>query len=468
MKFAVFSDTHLGCKKNNPVTKEDSFRGFDESLDICIENNVDFVIHCGDMFDGINPSISDLCKTVSITESHVMGTKSCLEDVQHEGLTLPPNWINENYCIRLPIFAIHGNHDRSQRKILSPLELMTNKRLINLFKDVNLVDEQSLTREPVSFRKDGIQINLYGIGYLKDDELKELYPLNGTSRLVFVEPKSIDGVRNINILMIHQDASNNIIDKCPKFIDLIICGHEHKRKDIENKMGKMVLIPGSTVLTQLKNEKEHCLSVSLFEVSKNNIDGLYKPIKVPLESTREYFQDEIDLCDLDLDHPQEKKDFVEKKVLEILNHRKNMNIEPYVRININCSIDFYKELNSTFKEKFYQNSDEKYANCQVANKKMFYLVERTKNGTVREVSKRETNEESIMDMMKKIDKSQFKILDKDKLDQIIGSKTLDTEFRNKMIEMIEDKVDIYLKHNDFNNWQINDEADALSYINHLQ
>ncbi len=65
VKFLHFGDTHLGksgFKKEE--RKEDFFDNFKQVIDSAIEEDVDFVIHSGDLFDTANPSMETLIRTI--------------------------------------------------------------------------------------------------------------------------------------------------------------------------------------------------------------------------------------------------------------------------------------------------------------------------------------------------------------------------------------------------------------------
>ncbi|CDI83182.1 YALI0B14553p, related [Eimeria praecox] len=62
-KILIATDTHLGYKGEDPVRGNDSFRTFEEILQIGRREKVDFMLHGGDLFDENKPSRTTLYTT---------------------------------------------------------------------------------------------------------------------------------------------------------------------------------------------------------------------------------------------------------------------------------------------------------------------------------------------------------------------------------------------------------------------
>ena len=110
-----------------------------------------------------------------------------------------------------------------------------------------LVDTSEAT---TIIEKDGEEVAIFGFGGIAEERVRE--------QLVALDPKPVDGM--FSIFMFHQSVyeilpfSDDFIhyDELPKGFDLYVDGHIHSR--IEHTVhGKPFLIPGSTVLTQLKD-----------------------------------------------------------------------------------------------------------------------------------------------------------------------------------------------------------------------
>ena len=97
-KFAHIADCHLGSWSAHPKLREFSIRAFEKAIDICIKENIDFIIIAGDLFDNSIPAIDVLKRSFS-------KIRECVE-----------------HGIR--IYAIAGSHDYSPsgKTMLSVLE----------------------------------------------------------------------------------------------------------------------------------------------------------------------------------------------------------------------------------------------------------------------------------------------------------------------------------------------------------
>ena len=371
VKFAVFSDCHLGFNYRNQMLCNDSFNAFDESLKICVDNDVDFVLHCGDLFDSRTPQPFVVQRTISIAEKYVMGQWQHLDPINYGNLTLPPNWIDENYHIRLPIFIIDGNHDDACMKQTSPIEILSESRLVNYISGIHNSDSPSVRmRKPISLRRGDLQINIYGIPHMLEDELKKSVKLDNEMKIEFEKVEEVEGITNISILLIHQDIENYgkkdsirdyINQLCPDYIDLVICGHDHQRREpMTLECGVNIFVPGSTLMTQMKNKFVDEISVSIFDLSSNNKNALLSPEKKMISCTREFIKkDEFDMSECDADE-DEKVEILINDVYKML-ETKQKEYEPYIRIYLsNISSDFMNKINkkaeSIFKDKII-NSD---------------------------------------------------------------------------------------------------------------
>jgi len=86
-KILHLSDTHLGNRQYGSDTRRDDFtRAFDSAIDIALEENVDAVIHTGDLFHRRTPSLPIVTDCIEILR------KLADEDI--------------------PFYGIVGNHDR--------------------------------------------------------------------------------------------------------------------------------------------------------------------------------------------------------------------------------------------------------------------------------------------------------------------------------------------------------------------
>lgn len=119
-----------------------------------------------------------------------------------------PNFSNQNLNISLPIFTIHGNHDYPSNDFgkISVCDLLHASNYVNYFgKHINLMDEQgqkSMVIKPLIFNKKGLDTKLaiYGLGYIKDFKLHEMFKRN---LVVFEKPDEMEST--LCFFILHQN-----------------------------------------------------------------------------------------------------------------------------------------------------------------------------------------------------------------------------------------------------------------------
>ena len=93
------------------------------------EKNVDFLIHGGDLFHEHKPSKETLIKTGQLLTNHIFGDK---EHTFKVGASQSLNLKDGSLSIRLPIFAIHGNHDDpGGMNNLSNIDILHSTKLVS-------------------------------------------------------------------------------------------------------------------------------------------------------------------------------------------------------------------------------------------------------------------------------------------------------------------------------------------------
>ncbi|MCX8202644.1 MAG: metallophosphoesterase family protein [Candidatus Micrarchaeota archaeon] len=290
MKIGILSDTHIGY----PRFYEDSIRQADEAFKKACDES-DLVLVAGDIFDTKTPKFEIIASAMEI---FAYGKKV--------------NWKGKGIITeRLPVVAIHGTHDRRSKGMVNPVELLERAGLITNASDKVVVFEKK--SEDGSIEK----VAIHGVGGTTEDSIRETL-----GKLDF---KPIAGA--YNILMLHQTIKEVIpmaegisLEELPSGFDLYLCGHIHKRIVIE-KNGKKLLIPGSTVITQLKKEEEEPRAYVILDTKTNELT--FKDI-----DSRKFCYSEIEFKDADLN---EVIDAIKRKIDELIKNGESIN-QPIVRI----------------------------------------------------------------------------------------------------------------------------------------
>ena len=229
MRIAIVSDMHLGYER----FREDAYVQAASALDKA-SGMADAVIMPGDIFDKRNPKSDVMAEAVNIFRElsrRKWGAKVS-EFIARDG----------KCHTDVPVLGISGTHERTAMGKENPLNLLGLAGLI--------VDTSEAT---TILEKDGEKVAVYGLGGVSEERLRDT--------LKEIDPRPISGM--FNIFMFHQSTyellpfSSDFIrnEELPEGFDLYVDGHIHKMVEMEVH-GKEMLIPGSTVLTQLKDGEQ--------------------------------------------------------------------------------------------------------------------------------------------------------------------------------------------------------------------
>ncbi len=289
MIIGIVSDTHLGY----PRFYDDSFKQFDEAFKGACDNS-DLVILPGDIFDTKLPKFEVIAKAM---QSFEYGKQK--------------KWQVKSNTGEGAVVAIHGTHDRRSKEAINPVQLLERSGFITNLHDRTII-----------FEKNGEKVAITGFGGVPEEYAE-------TSLEAF-NPKPVPSA--YNILVFHQTILDVIpvatvglsLKKMPEGFDLYLCGHIHKRI-IMKKHGKFLLIPGSTVITQLKKEETEKKAYVLFDTKTG------EPKFVEINS-RPFFHQELQLVDADYT-------LVEKKCREFIESILEKDLEmPIIKIQVKGKI----------------------------------------------------------------------------------------------------------------------------------
>lgn len=233
VKIAIISDTHLGYARFEDDAAEQA-----ESAFLDAAKKSDLILYAGDVFDVKIPRLETMRHAVDMLRK--VGTSG------------------------VPIYAIHGNHERRSRDMVNPVQLLASTGVLNYIHGSGTVFEKNTER-----------IFIFGMGSVPED-------LAATALKTAVGRVEVPSGM-LRILMIHQtikdfslggekDLTMDEISGLP--FDLIVNGHIHKTiiNHEEN-----VLIPGSTVITQLKEDETAPRGYLVFDTATKKADFVEIP-----------------------------------------------------------------------------------------------------------------------------------------------------------------------------------------------
>ncbi|KXN70006.1 Metallo-dependent phosphatase, partial [Conidiobolus coronatus NRRL 28638] len=307
LKILISSDNHLGYMERDNIRGQDSINSFEEILNISNKKNVDMILLGGDLFHDNLPTRSSLHACMSLIRQYTFGSgeKSSRSKLNIESdMTLnfmdrfgTANFLSGDFRVRLPIFSIHGNHDDpSGVERLCSLDLLSTAGLVNYFGKFDRVD--AIDVHPILLTKGSVKVALYGIGNVRDERLYRTFRNNNVN---FYPPEDRD--EWYNILVVHQNriahSDTNFLPEAflPKWMDLVIWGHEHQcipNVEYNSERSFQVLQPGSSVATALSIGEADRKHAFILEVDSEK-NGELK--KIPLKTVRQFEIDEISLSE---------------------------------------------------------------------------------------------------------------------------------------------------------------------------
>ncbi len=228
MKIAILSDFHIGYER----FRDDAKRQSEEAIKAAC-NLADLIIIAGDIFDYRHPKPEVIAEAISLFKDADYGKLAArVESFDGRGKAYTD----------VPIIAIPGTHERRTDGEFDSVDLLG---LAGLLVNAN--------QARVVVAKGTQRVAVYGVGGTAEERFLET--------LKRLDPKPTPGA--FNVFVFHQSVyeflpfSDDFIrlEKLPEGFDLYIDGHIHSR--IESTChGKSFLIPGSTVLTQLKEGEQ--------------------------------------------------------------------------------------------------------------------------------------------------------------------------------------------------------------------
>ena len=229
MKLAILSDFHLGYER----FAEDAFEQAQAAVLLASEK-ADALLLPGDLFDSRIPKPETISQAFSIFRG-LAGKEWGARVTEFKAR-------DGRGCVcAAPIIAIHGTHEMRPKGLTNPIALLEAGGF--------LINAQSAT---VIIEKGEEKVAISGLGGVPERHAKDA--------LEALAPQPVPGA--LNIFMFHQSISDFIpargellgTEDLPRGFDLYVCGHVHHSAQA-TCMGKPLIIPGSTVVTQLKEDE---------------------------------------------------------------------------------------------------------------------------------------------------------------------------------------------------------------------
>ncbi len=249
MLLAILSDFHLGYDR----FRDDAYRQAQEALESAA-SSADALLLPGDLFDIRAPKPEVLAEAINLFRSvSKRKWEARVKRVEAEGKAYTD----------APVIAIPGTHERRAQRMENPVNLLALAGMLIDVSDGLAVIEKG--KEKVA---------VYGIGGVSEEHFAE-----AIRRL---DPKPLEGC--FNVFMFHQsthellpfDSGCASFEDLPRGFDLYVDGHIHNRMEM-TVHGKPFLIPGSTVLTQLKDAEQEEKGFYLYDTATNKYS--FKKIK---------------------------------------------------------------------------------------------------------------------------------------------------------------------------------------------
>jgi double-strand break repair protein MRE11 len=387
-KILLATDVHLGYGEANPIRENDSFKSFEEILQIAEKEQVDFVLLGGDLFHETRPSPYCINKCTELIRKYCLGDKPVeiefLSDPSFNFQNSTVNYEDPNMNVSIPIFSIHGNHDDpTGKRQISAMDLMSSMGLINYFGRWDKVTQVEVN--PILLKKGTTRLALYGLSHIRDERLARLFI---EKKVIMKTPEDVN--EWFNVLILHQNRANrgakNFIAESfiPEFIDLVMWGHEHdcKIEAVQVADGRAYITqPGSSVATSLAEGEALTKKVGLLQVSGRD----FSILPVELRTVRPFIFKHmiLDAHEVEgkISHADKAKTIVSAKIEEMIQTARQMGARddwlPLIRLIVK-----YQDERQVFNAiRFGQGFANKVANPEDAVK-FVSLQKKTRRGNV--------------------------------------------------------------------------------------
>jgi len=300
LKIAVLADFHLGYVRFLDDSFEQAERAFSRACE-----EAELVVLLGDIFDSRIPKQEILARSFKLFRN-AFGKKWEAKLASYDSKDGRKNYAE------VPVVAIHGTHERRTKELVNPIELLEKAGF--------LVNVHAAT---AVFEKDGERIALQGMGGIPEEYAK--------SALEALSPKPVDGA--FNVFLFHQSMKEFLpgeslmgMEDLPKGFDLYLCGHIHAKTIQKLDSGAYFIIPGSTVVTQMR--KEDVGGKGFFVFDTKSKEAVFREIQ-----SRPFFFEELEFKQASLEEVLAKA----RKGIEKLLENKT-EVKPLIKLKLRGSM----------------------------------------------------------------------------------------------------------------------------------
>ncbi|KAG9252384.1 Mre11 DNA-binding presumed domain-containing protein [Emericellopsis atlantica] len=328
IRILIATDNHVGYEERDAIRKDDSWRTFDEILNLARTHDVDMVLLGGDLFHDNKPSRKSLYQVMRTLRKNCLGEKPCplefLSDAAEvfEGAFTHVNYEDPDINVSIPVFSIHGNHDDpSGEGNFCSLDLLQASGLLNYFGRVAEAD--NIHVKPVLLQKGETKLALFGLSNVRDERMFRTFR---DHKVKWYRPNLQMGDW-FNLLAVHQNhhahtATSYLPESVlPDWMDLVVWGHEHEcliDPSQNPETGLHVMQPGSSVATSLVPGEAVQKHVAILSVTGKD----FKTEKIPLKSVRPFVTRELVLSAdkrfKGLEKKKENRQEVTKRLMEVV------------------------------------------------------------------------------------------------------------------------------------------------------
>jgi double-strand break repair protein MRE11 len=303
IRILVATDNHVGAHERDPHRCDDSWKSFHEIMELARDREVDMVLLAGDLFHENKPSRKSMYHVMRSLRLNSLGARPCELEILSDGSEQfdatfdHVNYEDPDINVSIPVFSIHGNHDDpSGEGHYAALDLLAMSGLVNYFG--RTPESDKIEVKPVLLQKGNTKLALYGLSNVRDERLWRTFK---DQNVTFYQPGTQQSDW-YHMICVHQNhyahTETNYLPEnvLPRFLDLVIWGHEHEciiNPRPNPEMGFSVIQPGSSVATSLIPGEAVPKQVTILSITGREMK--HEPIR--LRSVRPFIYKDLVLAE---------------------------------------------------------------------------------------------------------------------------------------------------------------------------